>query len=80
MHDLIVKAAMNLKITDNDIADALYEMCDNVHASCNSECLVYHLNYDEVPDTVHNFEINRGCDCFKNGLKMLAFIRKRLTM
>ena len=47
-----------------------------MHSSCDSECPVYFLNGNEVPDTAKDFEVNRGCDCFKSGSAMLKFIRE----
>ena len=50
-----------------EIKDEPYEMCDREHHSCNSDCLVYKLNGNAVPDTAKDFDVNRGCDCFKDG-------------
>lgn len=75
--DLILKLAKGEKITDEDIEYELYQICDRVHSSCDYECPVYLLNGEQVPDTAHNFNVNRGCDCFKSGKKMLAFIRTK---
>ena len=80
MEDLIVKLAKGEKITDSDIEDGLYQICDNVHSSCDSSCPVYELNGNEVPDTAKDFKVNRGCDCFKNGAAMLEFIRSKTTL
>jgi hypothetical protein len=73
MEDLLVKLALGQKITDEDLENALYEVCDDVHSSCNSSCPINRLNGGEVPNTLPN---NRGCDCFKNGKAMLKFIRE----
>jgi hypothetical protein len=62
-------------ITDIDLIDELYEICDHEHSSCNSDCPVYFINNCKVLDTANDFKINRGCDCFKDGRKMLNFIR-----
>jgi len=75
MEDLIILLAKGKEITDNDIANELYEICDRVHSSCGPDCPVFMLNDYSVPDTVHDFNVNRGCDCFKDGKKMLEFIR-----
>lgn len=75
MEDLIVLLAKGKQITDEHIKAELYEICDRVHSSCNSECPVYRLNGNKVPDTANDFEVNRGCDCFKSGTDMLEFIR-----
>jgi hypothetical protein len=78
MSDLIIKLAKGEKISDEDIASGLYEICDNVHSSCDNSCPVYELNGGKALDTAKNFKVNRGCDCFKNGTAMLKFIRKKL--
>jgi hypothetical protein len=75
--DLILKLTKGETITDADLEYELYEICDRVHSSCDSECPVYQLNGNKVPDTVNDFKINRGCDCFKSGKNMLAFIRSK---
>jgi len=75
MEDLIVLLAKGKQVTDEHIKGVLYEICDRVHSGCDSECPVYRLNGNKVPDTANDFEVNRGCDCFKNGAKMLEFIR-----
>jgi hypothetical protein len=61
--------------SEKEIKNALYEMCDREHSSCNSDCLVYKLNGNQVP----NLENTRcGCDCFKDSTKILEFIRSRI--
>jgi hypothetical protein len=77
MEDLLLKLALGQKISDEDIANGLYEICDSVHSSCGSDCPVYCLNGNEVPDIAKDFNANRGCDCFKNGSAMLKFIREK---
>ena len=76
MEDLVVLLAKGKEITDEDIKSELLEICNRVHSSCDSECPVYRLNGNKVPDTANDFKVNRGCDCFKNGSAMLDFIRK----
>lgn len=48
----------------------LYDICDNVHASCTTECPVYDLQ------TKIERESNE-CRYHKNGREMLAFIVRR---
>jgi len=76
--DLIMKLIKNEQITDKDLAWELYDICDSVHSSCNSDCPVYELNGNSVPDTANDWKVNRGCDCFKNGDEMLSFIRSKI--
>jgi hypothetical protein len=75
MEDLIILIAKGEIITDDVIKESLTNICWNVHSSCNDECPVYKLNGNKVPDTANNFNVNRGCDCFKDGNEMLKFIR-----
>lgn len=67
---IILNLTLGKKITDKEIEIELYEICDREHSSCNSDCPVYKINGNKVPDTVND------CDCFKSGSKMLEFIRK----
>ena len=55
--------------------DALYEVCCDEHARCSARCPVFLVN-GGVPDSAHDFEVNRGCDCFKDGRKMYWFLRR----
>lgn len=75
MESLVVSLAKGHEVTEEMIEYELYEICDREHSSCNSECPVFNLNGNKIPDTVKDFEVNRGCDCFKDGKKMLEFIR-----
>ncbi len=75
--DLILKLTKGESITDADLRNELYEICDRVHSSCNSDCPVYKINGNKVPDTTFDFKVNRGCDCFKSGKNMLEFIRNK---
>lgn len=74
MNALLRKAIEDQPIYDSDIADSLYEICDREHSSCNSECPVFEKNYGPLHPE-RPFNENRGCDCFKNGYKMLDFLR-----
>jgi hypothetical protein len=71
MTDLLEKLIAGAVITDEDIAYELYDVCDRTHASCDSDCPVYVKNGNKVP----NSEDPNGCDTFKQGSKMLAFLR-----
>jgi hypothetical protein len=72
--DLIIKLIKGEKITEDDIKNELYEICDREHYSCNSNCPVYYLNKNSIPDTRNAFD----CDYFKSGSKMLEFIRNKI--
>ncbi len=79
MYQLLLKKLIKGEtITEDDIANELYEICDRVHATCDDECPVFNLNDGEVPDTAKDFYVNRGCDTFKNGQAMLNFIKNKI--
>ncbi|MFA5395463.1 MAG: hypothetical protein WC346_05515 [Methanogenium sp.] len=75
---ILVKLIQGEKITDTDIENALFTICDDVHSGCNENCPVFALNNNQTPDTAKDFEVNRGCDCFKNGKAMRLFILKKI--
>lgn len=66
--DLVLKLIDGKRITNADLAEALEEICDEVHTSCFEECPVYDEGY-RPEDT--GFCPYRG-----HGKKMLAFIKK----
>ena len=70
-----LRAAISTKKSKRVRENELYEICESTHASCDSECPVFAVN-NEVPDTAKDFNVNRGCDCFKNGTAMLEFLNK----
>ncbi len=75
MNDILMKLVHFEEVSDEDIASALCDICERVHASCDSECPVYAKN--DGPVNPHKpFEENRGCDCYRNGMAMLEFLRK----
>lgn len=75
MNSLIEKAIVGA-INVSDIENELKEICNRVHGCCGTDCPVYSLN-GGVPDSVKDFQINRGCDCYKDGKKMLEFIASK---
>jgi hypothetical protein len=77
MTEILKKLIAGATITDRDLADALYVICDDTHASCDSNCPVYEANGNEAPGSDKPFDENRGCDTFKNGMAMLEFLRKK---
>lgn len=76
---LLKKLIKGETVTEDDIANELYDICDHIHSSCNAECPVFRLNGNKVLN-IHNFnfEVNRGCDTFKNGHAMLNFIKDKI--
>ena len=79
MKTLIEKLILEEKITNKEIQNELYEICDREHSNCNEDCPVYKLNGNEPPSEgieENETEGNYGCDCFKNGKLMFEFIKK----
>jgi len=74
--ELIESLVRGKKVEKSEITNALYEICDSVHSSCDNQCPVYRLNGSKAPGEDKPFEENRGCDCFKNGTAMYNFIKK----
>lgn len=70
MNAILEKLIAGAIVTDRDVADELYDICDRTHASCDSDCPVYVKNGNSAPDTK-----GHGCDTFKSGSNMLAFLR-----
>ena len=73
--ELLLKLIRKEAVTDSDIEDELREICEREHSSCNSNCPVYVANGYEAPIEKGHWG---GCDCFKSGEDMLAFLRENL--
>ena len=70
--DLLLKLIDGKKVTKEDVEEALYEMCDNFHASCGSGCIIYNeVLTDEQRNTPG------GCPYFKDGKAMYEALKKR---
>jgi len=61
-------------LDEDDVCEALYEICELEHSSCNSMCPVYAANNFKVPWTPDG----RSCTCFKNGREMFNFLKLRV--
>ena len=71
MDKILIKLIHEKKVVIDVLYEALYEICDSIHSSCDSECPVY-----AIRENIGNgFEIC-NCLCFKNGKKMYDFIKK----
>lgn len=57
------------------LAGELTEICERVHASCDSGCPVWVANGGRIP--FRGTGRNRECMCFKGGTEMLKFLRKK---
>lgn len=75
MNSLLKKAVDRQPITDEDVIQELYRICCREHGSCNSDCPVYAVNGNQCLGAGRPFDENHGCDCFKDGAKMLRFLR-----
>lgn len=74
MNHLIEKIIWKEIITDEDIMSGLVDICEKEHSlGCSNECPVYKIN-DGIPYIRTSRDIK--CRCFKNGDKMLDFIRR----
>jgi hypothetical protein len=74
---ILEKLIKGEKIQQHDITEALHDICDDEHSSCNNNCPVFAANGSSVPDTVNDFDKNRGCDCFKDGKAMFKFLKAK---
>ncbi len=68
MVHLLMKVIKKEEITDDELAEELFEICCSEHGSCNNKCPVYLINR-RIPMG------SKTCICFKSGNKMLEFIR-----
>ena len=73
MSTLLYKVIQSEPVTDKDIENELYEICCDEHSSCGHECPVYEIGWN-IP-FVEDLTI---CKCFKDGSKMLAYIRGKI--
>lgn len=74
--NILEKLIYGKKVTEQDIYDELYEMCDREHASCNCNCLVYEANNEEPVKNGTPDAKEYGCACFKKGKAMYEFLTK----
>lgn len=72
---LIEKLVDREPVDDSDLANALFDICEREHSSCNMNCPVYEANDGQCVNADRPFKENRGCDCFKDGHAMLNFLR-----
>jgi len=74
MDTIVEKLIKKQPITDADLSNELYDICDRVHASCDSEC-------SECP--VYPIIQEAGitdCPCHKDGDQMLKLLRGEITL
>ena len=76
---VLFKLIKDEPITDSEIGEELYVICDRVHAGCNSYCPVFRLNGNKVlREELSYNQHDAGYDCFKSGKDMLSFIRRNI--
>jgi hypothetical protein len=71
-NELLLKLIKKEEITEEEIANECYEMCDYIHASCDDSCLIYE-KFCGIP---REDDENGGCEFFKNGTKIMKELRK----
>ena len=72
MEDTLIRNFIEGKnSTRRDIEEALFDICDSVHASCDSTCPIYRLRIKDGIDR------NQECPFFKSGQAMLKELEKR---
>lgn len=77
MEDILIeKIALGKRITDEEIASALYEICVKVHPQCNLKCPVFRSNGNMVVRGNDRYQ-EYGCECYRYGSKMLTFLRSK---
>ena len=67
---IIEKLIIGKRVTQKELEEELYEICDREHSHCNEACPVYRLNNGTVGVG--------GCNCFKSGHAMYVFIAEQL--
>jgi len=77
MNALLEHAIKGTRPQEFEIREALTRICQEQHATCNYECPVYEKNGGHPLGYEKPWGKNRGCDCFQNGKKMLAYLRSK---
>lgn len=72
MNTLLTKLIKAEVITDSDLAEELYDICDSVHAGCSEDCPIYELILTDKQKNV-------DCPFFKDGKKMLNALKKHYS-
>jgi len=72
---IIGKLVRKETITDEDIEEMLYEICDDTHASCDDNCPIYEV----LGGPLNPDKSDYGCECFKSGQIMLRHSQQPKT-
>ena len=67
---LLQKALKGELPCEEDLEEALYDICEEVHSSCDNNCPVYRHFEGDMPR-----KLGWGCDYFKAGKVMLQLVR-----
>lgn len=75
------KLILGEKLRDNDLIEYFYKICDREHVNCSEKCPVFAV-YNRMPtgksslgDIKNVTHKSHLCPCFKNGAKMLDYLR-----
>jgi len=91
--ELLLRMIEGTPPTDKELAEALYEMCDAIHASCDDDCIMLSHGFvvcdgkrakmiavDKEDAVGYEYnEFDEGCPFFKDGERMLKAIRRRMA-
>lgn len=73
---VIVPLVMGKMPTEEGLRNALYEICDEVHSSCNDTCPVFEFNGRKMP--VNPEHPDQGCPYHKDATLMLDFLKTKV--
>jgi hypothetical protein len=74
MNELLMKLVEGTPVGDPDLVKALFKLCADVHGMDCDSCPVYENNHGKVKSD-NPYAKDGGCACFKDGQKMLDFLR-----
>ena len=74
MTELLILVATNQPISEEILSNAMLNVCIDTRLNCDESCPVFLLNKHSCPKKTEHGEL-RGCDCYLDGKKMLAFVR-----
>ena len=77
MTELLILAATNQPISEEMLFNAMLNVCINTNSVCDESCPVFLLNKLSCPKKTEYGQL-RGCDCYLDGKKMLAFVRENV--
>ena len=69
----LIKECIIKGFSETALKGELYEICERVHSSCDSDCPVYVENGYSIPWN----SSKSNCTCFKDSKKMLEFLKDK---